>query len=250
MGSIPNRSFRLPLLDLIIAALRKTTSCRASNFGAQLREDAVITSLGAAGFAISRESTEPPAAQTQTNRNAAKDRQLAVLMRSAQQGNRAAYVSLLREVAQILNRVVQSRAWFLAAADREDLVQDVLLSLHAARATYDPQRPFLPWLMSIAHNRIIDHARRNSRRSSNEVLVDKLPEVIADDGLGTPMSEYGDPKALHQAIKNLPPVQRTAIELLKLREMSLKEAAQVSGMSIGALKVAIHRAIKALRASL
>ena len=105
-------------------------------------------------------------------------------MRCAQAGDRVAYVALLAETARILKRVVQGRAWFLPASDREDLVQDILLSLHAARATYDPERPFLPWLMSVARNRIIDNARRNSRRFSNELLVDEIPKFIADDGAG------------------------------------------------------------------
>jgi DNA-directed RNA polymerase specialized sigma24 family protein len=58
---------------------------------------------------------------------------------------------------------------------------------------------------------------------------------------------YGDPEALKQALRALPAGQREAIEMLKLREMSLKEASAASGMSIGALKVATHRAISALR---
>ena len=55
---------------------------------------------------------------------------------------------------------------------------------------------------------------------------------------------------LSRAIATLPPGQREAIELLKLRELSLKEAARTSGRSIAALKVNVHRAIKALKARL
>ena len=185
-----------------------------------------------------------------TRRNESKDRELRDLMRSAQDGDRIAYAALLREVAPIVKRVVQSRIGFLSATDREDISQDILLSLHAARATYDPERPFIPWLMTIIHNRMVDNARRYSRRSANEVLVDELPVNVADDTAGHGGSPYGDPDALRQAVKNLPKGQRTAIELLKLREMSLKEAAAASGMSISALKVSVHRAIKTLRTSL
>jgi RNA polymerase sigma factor (sigma-70 family) len=177
-----------------------------------------------------------------------KDQELSALMRCAQDGDRFAYASLLKEVLPILQRVVQSRLGFLPAMDREDLVQDILLSLHAARATYDPERAFIPWLMTIAHNRMVDQARRTSRRSANEVAVDEYPAHLAEDGPTT--SELGDPEELRRAIKVLPKGQRTAIELLKLREMSLKEAAEATGMSISALKVSVHRAIKTLRASL
>ena len=185
-----------------------------------------------------------------TGRNEEQDRQLSSLMRKAQDGDQAAYASLLREVLPILKRVVQARLGFLPMADREDLVQDILLSLHAARATYDPARPFKPWLMTIAHNRMVDQARRNARRTANEVTVDEYPADVADADAAAAADRYGDPEELRQAIKVLPKGQRSAIELLKLREMSLKEASQATGMSVSALKVSVHRAIKTLRTSL
>jgi RNA polymerase sigma-70 factor (ECF subfamily) len=171
-------------------------------------------------------------------------------MRRAQDGDQAAYASLLREVLPILKRVVQARLGFLPVMDREDLVQDIVVSLHAARATYDPARPFKPWLMTIAHNRMVDQARRKSRRTANEVTVDEYPTDVADTNASAAADHYGDPEELRQAIKTLPKGQRSAIELLKLREMSLKEAAEATGMSISALKVSVHRAIKSLRTSL
>ena len=183
-------------------------------------------------------------------RNEEHDLQLSSLMRKAQDGDQAAYASLLREVLPILKRVVQARLGFLPVMDREDLVQEILLSLHAARATYDPSRPFKPWLMTIAHNRMVDQARRTSRRTANEVTVDDYPTDVADAGAGAAADRYGDPEELRRAIRVLPKGQRSAIELLKLREMSLKEAAEASSMSISALKVSVHRAIKTLRTSL
>jgi RNA polymerase sigma factor (sigma-70 family) len=190
------------------------------------------------------------AAKTPTSRTADKADALRALMRDAQDGDRIAYASLLQEVLPILKRVVQGRLPFLPLMDREDLVQEILLSLHAARATYDPERPFIPWLMTIAHNRMVDNARRHSRRFANELLVDEYPADAVAEDTGTTSDAYGDPEALQRAVKSLPKGQRTAIELLKLREMSLKEAAAASGMSIGALKVSVHRAVKSLRASL
>jgi RNA polymerase sigma factor (sigma-70 family) len=193
-----------------------------------------------------------PAARSAASpgRNEEQDRQLSSLMRKAQDGDQTAYASLLRDVLPILKRVVQARLGFLPVADREDLVQDILLSLHAARATYDPARPFKPWLMTIAHNRMVDQARRNARRTANEVTVDEYPADVADTDAAAAADRYGDPQELLQAIKVLPKGQRSAIELLKLREMSLKEASQATGMSVSALKVSVHRAIKTLRTSL
>jgi RNA polymerase sigma-70 factor (ECF subfamily) len=171
-------------------------------------------------------------------------------MQAAQDGDRIAYAGLLRELVPLLQRLMRRRLGFLQPSDREDLLQDILLSLHAARATYDPRRPFTPWLMSIAHHRMVDRARRHTRVWANEVLVDEFADSAFDEVSDLPDSEYGDSEQVRQAVKGLPAGQRTAIELLKLRELSLKEAANVSGMSVTALKVAAHRAIKALRGSL
>jgi RNA polymerase sigma factor (sigma-70 family) len=180
----------------------------------------------------------------------ADDRRLAALMKAAQDGDRVAYADLLRELVPLLQRRVRGRLHFLQPSDREDLVQDILLSLHAARATYDPRRPFMPWLMSIAHHRMVDRARRHSRLRANEVLVDEFADSTADAESDRSDSEYGDPEEVRQAVQGLPAGQRIAIELLKLRELSLRQAADHSGMSIGALKVATHRAIKSLRGAL
>jgi RNA polymerase sigma factor (sigma-70 family) len=189
----------------------------------------------------------PQLGDAATAERAANDRRLATLMQAAQDGDRVAYAGLLRELVPLLQRLVRGRLHFLQPTDREDLVQDILLSLHAARATYDPRRPFMPWLVSIAHHRMVDRARRHTRLWANEVLVDELTESISDEASGLPDSGYGDPEEVRQAVKGLPASQRTAIELLKLRELSLREAADLSGMSISALKVATHRAIKSLR---
>jgi RNA polymerase sigma-70 factor (ECF subfamily) len=175
---------------------------------------------------------------------------LGALMALAQTGDRIAYDGLLRESAEIIRRVVKRRYPHLAKADIEDLVQDVLLSLHTVRATYDASRPFLPWLLAITRNRTADMARRYARRGAREVAVETYPETFDESGANTGDEAYGDAEALRQAMNALPKGQQVAIELLKLREMSLKEAAEASGMSVGALKVATHRATHALRAAL
>jgi DNA-directed RNA polymerase specialized sigma24 family protein len=103
--------------------------------------------------------------------------------------------------------------------------------------------------MAIMRNRLADGARRYTRRSAHEVQVENVPVTFSDEGANID-DGYRDPEALRRAIRDLPPGQRTAIEMLKLREMSLKEAAAASGTSIGALKVSVHRAVAALRKAL
>jgi RNA polymerase sigma factor (sigma-70 family) len=183
------------------------------------------------------------------NRHEQTERRLAGLMRAAQGGDGAAYAALLRDLTPLLRARIQRQLRFLKREDVEDLVQDVLLSLHAVRATYDPQRPFLPWLFGIVHNRVADGARRYARRAVLEVAVEQVPVTFSEEATNRD-EEFGDPEALAQAIRTLPSGQREAVEMLKLRELSLKEAAAVSGMSVSALKVAVHRAVKALRRAL
>lgn len=184
------------------------------------------------------------------DKTAEKSDPLGILMRRTQAGDSAAYDQLLRQCAAFVRRVVRRRFPFLAEPDAEDLVQDVLLSIHMVRATFDAERPFQPWLMAIVRNRSADMARRYTRRSSHETTVENFPETFDEAQANTIEEAYGDPQALRQALNALPKGQQIAIELLKLQEMSLKEASKVSGMSVAALKVATHRATRALRLSL
>ena len=179
-----------------------------------------------------------------------QEERLAALMRSAQDGDADAYAALMQELAVRVRQIVRHRRAFLARADVEDIVQDVLLSVHAVRVTYDATRPFLPWLLAITRNRLADAARRYVRHGAPEVAVDDLDVTFFSDSTNTLTTTYGDPDALKEAIADLPAGQRSAIEMLKLREMSLKEAAAASGTSVGALKVATHRAMDALRRKL
>ena len=89
--------------------------------------------------------------------NAGKDdTHLADLMRDAQSGISASYVELLETITPRLRRIIRSQRSFLGTEDIEDLVQDILLSVHSVRATYDPDRPFMPWLLAITRNRLAE----------------------------------------------------------------------------------------------
>jgi RNA polymerase sigma-70 factor (ECF subfamily) len=182
------------------------------------------------------------------------------MMARAQDGDRQAYRALLEDMAPYL-RALAARS-FREQNDVEDTVQDVLLTVHAIRHAYDPGRPFGPWLLAIANRRIIDRLRRQTRAKIREVAIAAEHETFPDAQANLPPHLDGSlmesskesskessmsQAALHQAIENLPPDQRQAIRLLKLEEMSLKEAAAKSGRSVGALKVATHRAIANLR---
>ena len=181
---------------------------------------------------------------------AEQQQRLAALMRAAQRGDKPAYTALLYALVPLVRAAVRRQFGFLQPQDIDDLVQDILLSLHAARATYDPGRPFLPWVMAIARNRMADGARRYARRAAHEVATGQQPETFPAEDTNMSTNGYGDAEALAQALAKLPQSQRQAIELMKLRELSLKEAAAATGTSVGALKVSVHRGIAALRKAL
>jgi RNA polymerase sigma factor (sigma-70 family) len=169
------------------------------------------------------------------------------LMARAQDGDRVAYRRLLEDITPYLRSLAARHR--MASAEAEDVVQDILLTLHAVRHTYDPGRPFGPWLLAIARRRIADRLRHYGRIAAAETALGPEHETI----VATSPNLYAllaGRRGLRDAIERLPPGQRQAVFLLKLRELSLKEAASESGMSVGALKVASHRAIKALRAML
>jgi RNA polymerase sigma factor (sigma-70 family) len=128
----------------------------------------------------------------------------------------------------------------------EDAVQDVLMTVHMVRHAYDPNRPFGPWLLAIANRRIIDRLRRETRQRAREMALSAEHETFSDVPANLDQANF-DEAALGEAIERLPPEQRQAIKMLKLNEMSLKEAAAAGGRSIAALKVATHRALKSLR---
>ncbi|MBI1330959.1 MAG: sigma-70 family RNA polymerase sigma factor [Alphaproteobacteria bacterium] len=166
-------------------------------------------------------------------------------MKAAQTGDRAAYAELLRLATPLIARIVGPKC--NRGLEVDDVVQDVLMALHSVRHTYDCNRPFTPWLASIARHRLVDAYRKRSRVSQNEAAVPELPETFSAAETNWEMSVQGDPELLRRAIADLPAGQRQAVELLKLRELSLKEASKASGMSVAALKVAVHRGLKALR---
>ena len=169
------------------------------------------------------------------------------LMARAQDGDRLAYRRLLEEVTPYLRSLAARHGGL--SGETEDTVQDILLALHAARHTYDASRPFGPWLLAIARRRIADRLRHLCRLAAAETALEPKHETISAPGpnLYTLLSGR---RGLHEAIEKLPPGQRQAVLLLKLRGLSLKEAASESGMSAAALKVASHRGLKALRATL
>ena len=174
---------------------------------------------------------------------AAEDARWSVWMAEVQAGDAHAYRRLLDELVPVLRRMVNARVRDRDAA--EDVVQNVLLSIHRARHTYRPERSFGPWMRTIARNAMVDSFRESGRRGEREVAVDWIDELPAEpvdpikgDGL--------DPK-LQSALDRLPEKQRQAVEMIQVRGLSVAEAALEAGVTPGALKVRAHRGYRAMR---
>lgn len=183
-------------------------------------------------------------ARSGTARAAQPDR-FGPLMREAQAGDGAAYNALLRSVLPLLRARMRQRLY--QRADAEDAVQDTLLAVHALRHTFDPDRPFLPWLFAIAERKAIDVMRRTGRRRVRESALEDLGEDSPALAAPPRAEAAVEARQLRDMIARLPRGQQVALSLAKLRELPLAEAARESGMSVGALKVASHRAVHALR---
>ena len=158
-------------------------------------------------------------------------------MVAAQQGNAGAYRRLLDELRKWLCRFYARR---LPPAMVEDAVQDALIAIHDKRHTYDPERPFKPWLVAVARYNWIDRLRSMGRATTEE-----LPDDIAvEDHESSVTSSV----VLAQLMTELKPAQAEAIRLVKIEGFSVEEASARTGQSGSLIKVNIHRGLARLAA--
>ena len=169
----------------------------------------------------------------------------AACMQAAQAGDREAFESLLRGILPKLRSHVFGRLGGHEQA--EDVGQNVLLSIHRSRHTFNPSRPFKPWLNAVMRNAVIDALR--ARRNEWRLQTFDENEVPADEG-EIPLESETISGELESALSRLPEAQREAVELLHIEELSVREAATRTGSSMGALKVRAHRGRIRLRAIL
>jgi RNA polymerase sigma-70 factor (ECF subfamily) len=158
-----------------------------------------------------------------------------------QGGDGAAYHAFLQRLSGHL-RAFLARRLFGWPDEVEDLVQECLLAMHNQRHTYQSDQPLTAWVHAIARYKLIDLLRAKSvREALHEPLDDEL-EVFAESA-----TEASDARRdLDGLLATLPPRQRLPIVHVKLQGLSVAEAAQLTGMSESAVKVGIHRGLKAL----
>jgi RNA polymerase sigma factor (sigma-70 family) len=181
------------------------------------------------------------------NRQPESDARRSALMAAAQTGDRAAYETLLRDCVSFIVNIARRQG---VPPDRtDDVVQEVLLTVHRARATYDRRRSFDAWLRVIVERRAIDILRQMYRRGVREVHAPLAYESHADEAvdLSAGIEHKEKVKRVGAALAKLPLRQREAVHHLMLDEKSLDDAAALTGRSKGSLKVNLHRALNALR---
>jgi RNA polymerase sigma-70 factor (ECF subfamily) len=169
------------------------------------------------------------------------------LLSAAQLGDAAAYRLFLTSITPFIRSVARNRGRW--SDDVDDVVQDALLTVHRVRHTYEPGRPVKPWLAAIATRRSIDAMRRSGRIGAQEVHNEPAYETFADRQANNE-DAVDTAQVLRRMTSDLSPSQKEALDLVKLNEMSLVEASSVSGQSVAALKVNIHRAMKKMRLKL
>ncbi len=176
---------------------------------------------------------------------AASEDDLKALMIASLDGDGVAYRALLDRIGGHLRGYYRGRLPQAGQgiSEAEDLVQETLIAVHTRRHTYDRGQPFTPWLYAIARYKLIDHLRR-TRATAMHVPIEAAQAITA-------RSDQADAEStldVGRLLARLPPKMRTAITDVKLQGLSVAEAAARSGMSESAVKVNVHRGLKALAA--
>jgi RNA polymerase sigma-70 factor (ECF subfamily) len=165
---------------------------------------------------------------------------LTILFRSGLEGNQADYARFLASITPLLTRIVGKR---LTTCDAEDVVQEILISIHKARHTYDGVRPLIPWLVSIAKFRITDHLRKHyTQRQDKAVAISDWENILTD------VTEGGvDYESIDNLLEGVPEAHKRILMLMHVEGYTAKEVGKQLEMNESAVKVAAHRAIKKIR---
>jgi RNA polymerase sigma-70 factor (ECF subfamily) len=173
------------------------------------------------------------------------DEKWAEMMRAAIAGDGAVYRRLLEEIGRSVRAT--ARGAFARArvgdADVEDVVQETLLAIHLKRDTWDAGLRLAPWVAAIARHKIIDAMRRRGARRLQP--IEDFETILA-------APETEDPHARSDAerlIARLQPRQREIVRSISLEGQSISATAARLSMTVGAVRVALHRALKALAAA-
>jgi RNA polymerase sigma-70 factor (ECF subfamily) len=169
-----------------------------------------------------------------------KSLELQELFKAALAGDQKKYSEFLHIISKILRSFVRKR---IALNDAEDVVQEILISIHKARHTYDGIRSIMPWIFAIARFRISDYLRKTySNVRFENCDFKELCEILPDVTILGRGDEYID-----EILKNTPSREKTILTMMYIEERSVKEVAANLKMTESAVKVAAHRAVKKIK---
>lgn len=170
-----------------------------------------------------------------------RDLEWADLMRAANAGDEAAYARLLKGLSSELRAFVRGAlARANSTIDVEDVVQETLIAIHLKRHTWIETEPFGPWMRAIARHKFIDAMRRLGRRI-------QVPIEDFENFLSAPEANSDTPRSdVETHLPQLPERQRGVVQAIALDGCSIGETAKQFAMSEGAVRVALHRGVKAL----
>ncbi len=167
-------------------------------------------------------------------------------MEKAQQGDESCYRQLLDSLGGAIAAYLRAR--FGPLDFIEDCVQECLLAIHQGRHTYDSQRLFRPWMFTIVRHKAIDMLRQRGRQPNLQSVTDE--ESGIEQIAGVTHGEFEEDIAHQGIFSGLQAQFREALVLTKVTGLTVKEAAEELGVSEAAMKVRVHRAVKALRKKL
>ena len=162
------------------------------------------------------------------------------LLVAANAGDARAYARFLQAITPILRGIVRARAGGLGAATCEDVLQEVLLAVHLKRHTWAPEAPVRPWLYAITRYKVVDAFRARGRKV--DLPIEDFADILAADA-GPDPTEAAD---MEKMIGMLDGQSAKIIRKIGLEGVSVAETGAALKMSEGAVRVALHRALKTL----
>lgn len=162
------------------------------------------------------------------------------LLRAANAGDSRAYARFLQTVTPILRGIVRARSGDLGEATCEDILQDVLLAIHLKRHTWLPEAPVRPWLYAIARYKVVDAFRARGRRIV--LPIEDFAEVLSAD----PVVDPTEATDMARMIDLLDSRSANIVRKIGLEGASIAETGTALNMTVGAVRVALHRALKQL----
>jgi RNA polymerase sigma-70 factor (ECF subfamily) len=166
------------------------------------------------------------------------EEKLKELFQLSTNGDQEAYASFLTLSSALVKKYLTYLGGKYESQETiEDLLQEILISLHQKKHTFQLDKPILPWLYAVARYRFIDHYRAKKRLPLMQEISDEIPAVVEEDFIIN----------LEEILGMLTPRQRDMVMLVKVEGATYAEAASSLQMSVPSLKVGIHRVIKAIR---